>query len=153
LNSLTFKPHDDSFGCEKSCDFIHTHFSGGSAVIEVKDCQCGLCAHDGENDSNQVTLIQIRLKHEAPETLVEECGHPRHTPLHMVATPISGCRWFEPVAVMSGDYSAVRKSCHSERSEESRGSSNRRLVTPRFLLRRNDTRSARRANQASPGSS
>jgi hypothetical protein len=40
-------------------------------------------------------VIQIRLKHEAPESLVEECGHPRLAPLHLKVTPISGCQGFE----------------------------------------------------------
>jgi hypothetical protein len=72
-------------------------------MIEVKDGQCGLCAHYGDNDPNQVKLIQIRLKHEAPETLVEACGHPQHVPLHLVVTPISGCQGFEPVPAQAGD--------------------------------------------------
>ena len=72
-------------------------------MIEVKDGQCGLCAHYGDNDPSQVKLIQIRLKHEAPETLVEACGHPQHVPLHLVVTPISGCQGFEPVPAQVGD--------------------------------------------------
>ena len=31
-----------------------------------------------------------------PEDLVEECGNPKHAPLHLVVTPISGCEGFEP---------------------------------------------------------
>jgi hypothetical protein len=72
-------------------------------MIEVKNGQCGMCAHYGENDPSQVKLIQIRLKHEAPETLIEECGHPQHAPLHLVVTPISGCQGFAPVAAQTGD--------------------------------------------------
>ncbi len=72
-------------------------------MIEIKDGQCGLCAHYGENDPNQVQLIQIRLKHEAPETLIEPCGHPQHESLHLVVTPISGCQGFEPVPARAGD--------------------------------------------------
>lgn len=66
-------------------------------MIEVKEGQCGLCAHYGENDPNQVKLIQIRVKHEAPETLIEPCGHPQNEKLQLVVTPISGCQGFEPV--------------------------------------------------------
>ncbi len=71
-------------------------------MIEVSDGQCGLCAHYGENDPNQVKLIQIRLKHEAPETLVEPCGHPQLAVLNLRVTPVSGCAGFQPVAA-SGD--------------------------------------------------
>jgi hypothetical protein len=50
-------------------------------------------------------LIQIRLRHEAAESFIEECGHPAHAPLHLVVSPISGCQGFEPVAesVRGGD--------------------------------------------------
>lgn len=41
-------------------------------------------------------LIQIRLKHEAPDDVVDECGHPQHELLHLMVTPISGCAGFEP---------------------------------------------------------
>ena len=27
--------------------------------------------------------------------LVDECGHPKHAPLHLKVTPISGCDGFE----------------------------------------------------------
>jgi hypothetical protein len=67
-------------------------------MVAIKDGQCGMCAHYGDNNPGEVKLIQIRLRHEAPETLVEECGHPQHAPLHLVVTPISGCAGFEPVA-------------------------------------------------------
>jgi len=65
-------------------------------MIQVQEGQCGLCVHFGENQPKEPQLIQIRLKHEAPEDLVEECGHPAHAPLHLVVTPISGCAGFEP---------------------------------------------------------
>ncbi len=64
-------------------------------TVQLQDGQCGLCVHFGENDKNTQPLIQIRLKHEAPETLREECGHPRLAPLHLVVTPVSGCSGFE----------------------------------------------------------
>ena len=62
----------------------------------VHDGQCGLCAHFGEHHSADARLTQIRTRREAPETLVDECGHPRHASLHLVVTPISGCDGFEP---------------------------------------------------------
>lgn len=63
----------------------------------VHDGQCGLCIHFGEHDAvQQPQLVQIRTKHQAPEDLVEECGHPKHAALHLMVTPISGCDGFEP---------------------------------------------------------
>ena len=67
----------------------------------VQEGQCGLCAHFGENHPGDHQLVNIRRQHEAPETLVEECGHPRHASLHLRVTPISGCQGFAP-AVMAG---------------------------------------------------
>jgi hypothetical protein len=64
-------------------------------MTQVQDGQCGLCAHFGENHPQDSKIIQIRLKHEAPENLVEECGHPSHAPLHLMVTPISGCAGFQ----------------------------------------------------------
>jgi hypothetical protein len=66
-------------------------------MLQVQEGQCGLCAHFGENDPNKTQLIQIRLKHEAPEQLTEPCGHPKLASLDLVVTPISGCKGFEPV--------------------------------------------------------
>ena len=64
---------------------------------QVHDGQCGLCAHFGENTPNeQPRLVQIRISKQAPEDLVEECGHPRHASLNLVVTPISGCQGFVP---------------------------------------------------------
>jgi hypothetical protein len=62
----------------------------------VHDGQCGLCAHFGEEHDSDTKLVQIRNSKEAPETLVEECGHPRHATLHLMVTPISGCDGFVP---------------------------------------------------------
>lgn len=61
----------------------------------VEEGQCGLCAHFGENHPGDHQLVSIRRQQEAPETLVEECGHPRHASLHLRVTPISGCEGFE----------------------------------------------------------
>ncbi len=66
-------------------------------MLHVHEGQCGLCAHFGEHDFNHENrLVQIRTSKEAPEQLIEECGHPRHASLHLVVTPISGCDGFEP---------------------------------------------------------
>ena len=65
-------------------------------MLQVHDGQCGLCAHFGEHHQpNAQNLVQIRLTKEAPEQLVEECGHPQHESLHLMVTPISGCEGFE----------------------------------------------------------
>jgi hypothetical protein len=40
--------------------------------------------------------VQIRLTKQAPERLLEECGHPQHESLHLMVTPISGCEGFTP---------------------------------------------------------
>lgn len=66
---------------------------------QVHEGQCGLCAHFGENHPGDHQLVSIRRQHEAPETLVEECGHPRHASLHLRVTPISGCQGFAPAAM------------------------------------------------------
>ena len=65
-------------------------------MIHVDDGQCGLCTHFGETHGFGVQLSQIRKSHEAPETLLDECGHPKHASLHLKVTPMSGCDGFEP---------------------------------------------------------
>jgi hypothetical protein len=62
----------------------------------IHEGQCGLCAHFGEHHQAKQELIQIRVNHEAPEDIIDECGHPRHASLHLMVTPISGCDGFEP---------------------------------------------------------
>ena len=63
---------------------------------EVHDGQCGLCTHFGEHHGQDQQLVQIRQQQQAPETMVDECGHPRHASLNLRVTPISGCDGFEP---------------------------------------------------------
>lgn len=63
----------------------------------VSTGQCGLCAHFGETHRKQERLVEIQVSHEAPEVLVDDCGHPRHASLHLRVTPISGCDGFEAV--------------------------------------------------------
>jgi hypothetical protein len=62
----------------------------------IHEGQCGLCAHFGESHPDEPKLVQVRLEGQAPEDLVEECGHPRHSSLHLKVTPISGCDGFTP---------------------------------------------------------
>lgn len=65
-------------------------------MLQIHDGQCGMCAHFGEHDAKAASqLIQIRTKHQAPEDLLEECGHPRHASLNLMVTPISGCDGFQ----------------------------------------------------------
>jgi hypothetical protein len=70
-------------------------------MFQIHEGQCGMCAHYGEHEmAEQQKLVQIRVRHEAPEQLIEECGHPRHASLHLKVTPISGCDGFEPALQM-----------------------------------------------------
>ncbi len=64
-------------------------------MVALHDGQCGLCAHFGEEHANEPDLVSIRVKRNAPEVLVDDCGHPRHASLHLKVTPISGCDGFE----------------------------------------------------------
>jgi hypothetical protein len=66
-------------------------------MLHVNTGQCGLCLHYGETHPIDKTpaLMQIRTTHEAPETLLDECGHPKHAALHLRVSAISGCDAFE----------------------------------------------------------
>lgn len=64
-------------------------------MLHVEEGQCGLCMHFGETHGPNPKLTLIRQSGEAPETLLDDCGHPRHAPLHLKVTPISGCDGFE----------------------------------------------------------
>jgi hypothetical protein len=64
-------------------------------MLQVHDGQCGLCVHFGEHHAQEKKLVEIRVKGSAPETLVDECAHPKHATLHLRVTPISGCDGFE----------------------------------------------------------
>ena len=65
-------------------------------MLHLHEGQCGLCTHFGEQHPTDQQLVQIRLKQEAPEDVVDACGHPRHASLHLRVTPTSGCDGFEP---------------------------------------------------------
>lgn len=64
-------------------------------MVAVHEGQCGLCAHFGEQAPVPGQVIEIRRQHEAPEGLIEECGHPKLAPLHLKVTPMSGCSGFQ----------------------------------------------------------
>ncbi|HEX5831054.1 MAG TPA: hypothetical protein VFY16_08745 [Gemmatimonadaceae bacterium] len=61
----------------------------------IENGQCGLCMHFGETHGVDTQLMRIRQRHEASETFLDDCGHPRHASLHLRVTPISGCDGFE----------------------------------------------------------
>lgn len=65
-------------------------------MLHVHDGQCGLCVHFGETHAPTPQLMKIRQSMEAPEQLLDDCGHPKHADLHLKVTPISGCEGFEP---------------------------------------------------------
>jgi hypothetical protein len=65
-------------------------------MLKVHDGQCGMCAHFGESHAKDPRIVQIRVKGQAPEDFVDECGHPKHASLHLKVTPISGCDGFTP---------------------------------------------------------
>jgi len=67
-------------------------------MTALHEGQCGLCAHFGETHPKEQKLQQIRLSHNAPENMVDECDHPKHAALHLMVTPISGCDGFEPAS-------------------------------------------------------
>jgi hypothetical protein len=69
---------------------------------QVDDGQCGLCAHFGEDHPDAQKIVQIRVRREAPEDVVDICGHPQHASLHLRVTPISGCDGFEPAPQVHG---------------------------------------------------
>jgi hypothetical protein len=72
-------------------------------MLQVQDGQCGLCAHFGENHTDHLaSLLQIRAKHEAPETLLDDCGLPKNAALHLKVSPISGCDGFETAKAAAG---------------------------------------------------
>jgi hypothetical protein len=64
-------------------------------MLHIQDGQCGLCTHFGEGHEEGILLTQIRSSHEAKEDLVEDCGHPKHSSLHLKVTAVSGCDGFQ----------------------------------------------------------
>ena len=64
-------------------------------MVKVHLGQCGICVHFGEHHQETDVLHRIRTTQEAPESIVEECGHPLHEKLHLRVTAVSGCDGFE----------------------------------------------------------
>jgi hypothetical protein len=65
-------------------------------MLKITTGQCGMCAHFGETTGHQEQLVQIRIRGEAPEDLVEPCGHPNNRVVDLHVTPVSGCAGFTP---------------------------------------------------------
>lgn len=65
-------------------------------MLNIQQGQCGLCSHFGEGH-NDAILTQIRSSQQAEEDQLEDCGHPKHAPLHLKVTAVSTCDGFEPV--------------------------------------------------------
>lgn len=66
-------------------------------MLQVQDRQCGMCAHFGEHAAMDTSkLTQIRTKRQAPASLIEPCGHPKHESLHLKVTAVSTCDGFTP---------------------------------------------------------
>ncbi|MEM6312484.1 MAG: hypothetical protein AAF743_00235 [Planctomycetota bacterium] len=66
-------------------------------MLTIQEGQCGVCSHFGEDQADEPKLVQIRLDKQAPEDLVEPCGHPENRELDLRVTPVSSCSGFEPV--------------------------------------------------------
>ena len=64
----------------------------------LHDGQCGLCSHFGENHQPTPALVNILSSKQGNETMLDECGHPRHAALHLKVSVISGCDGFVPAA-------------------------------------------------------
>ena len=66
-------------------------------MLHVQEGQCGLCTHFGEAHHADKIVTQIRSSKEAKEDFVDDCGHPKHAPLHLKVTAVSACDGFEAV--------------------------------------------------------
>ncbi len=70
-------------------------------MVNVKDGQCGLCTHFGEQkgaEGRGPQLVEILTTRQASENLVTDCGHPKLEALHLRVTPVSGCDGFQAAA-------------------------------------------------------
>ena len=65
-------------------------------MTKLHEGQCGMCAHFGEHDSGNEPLVQIRVRGEAPEDFIDDCGHPQHAGLHLKVSAHSGCDGYAP---------------------------------------------------------
>ena len=67
-------------------------------MLLVHDGQCGLCTHFGEGHEKSSKLVAILSTHQASEDVIDDCGHPKLSGLHLKVTPVSGCDGFLPAA-------------------------------------------------------
>jgi hypothetical protein len=65
-------------------------------MVTIHNGQCGLCNHFGETHAKNDKLVQIRTSKSAPETYIDDCGHPKHAALNLRVSANSGCAGFEP---------------------------------------------------------
>jgi hypothetical protein len=66
-------------------------------MLHVHEGQCGLCSHFGEDHAPNGILTQIRSSKEAAEDFIDDCGHPKHSSLHLKVTAVSACDGYDPV--------------------------------------------------------
>ncbi|MDE1176875.1 MAG: hypothetical protein PW789_09735 [Edaphobacter sp.] len=64
----------------------------------IQTGQCGLCTHFGESHHSDKALVSIITTKQAELSLLDECGHPKHSSLHLKVSPISGCDGFTAAA-------------------------------------------------------
>lgn len=64
----------------------------------LENGQCGLCGHFGETHVKSDVLVTILSSKAADGKLLDDCGHPKHAPLHLKVSAISGCDGFVPAA-------------------------------------------------------
>ena len=64
-------------------------------MIALHEGQCGLCVHFGEDHPNSEKLMQIRTTHQVSEAMVDDCGLPHNSEIHLHVAAISGCDKYE----------------------------------------------------------
>lgn len=67
-------------------------------MVTVHEGQCGLCTHFGEGHDRSPKLVEILTTKQASESVVDGCGHPKLSALHLKVTPVSGCDGFQAAA-------------------------------------------------------
>jgi hypothetical protein len=90
----------DDFGQRRSKFTLQSVQEGVfmNATESLHSGQCGLCVHFGESHPKDNKLVTIIQSKQAPLTLLDECGHPKHAALHLKVSPISGCDGFVQAA-------------------------------------------------------
>lgn len=65
-------------------------------MLSINDGQCGTCSHFG-GGIDQQQLVQIRINHEADESVTGGCDLPSNASLHLRVSPIGTCDGYAPV--------------------------------------------------------